>query len=454
MKSKAKKTIKQKVSFKKGLLISSGSGFLFILLLIGVEIVFRILRGVPDAGNVPVFFPWLKTGQIARFVELHHWELIPDSYAVTLNDVVYRINSKGYRGPDFSKKRPKYVYRILAAGDSCYFGWEMPESSSFPAVLRKNFHTEQYRRKIEVINAGVPGRTAYQGLIALKKRWLDLDPQMIIFGFGFNDAKTILEGSFPDWIYHKKSQNRQYRINLIASRSALISYFRSFSLKKKLSNRVKRAYEKMNAENKRMARSMKNKTAEKSFAAGARGVADEIMLKDLNLNKRTNPDDYAFEGEKGELIREAEVLKNEVARVSTKKYRECMLEFVRICRENEIIPVFLPISVKEEYLRIMREAARNTNTTYIDTEKILWKVCCEILKRHEKPQPLFKNYRDNCRDVIYMDDCHPTRLGNWIIARKAYAVVSELVTEDIRRRYISETDTGTAYKQRKTVESF
>ncbi|MBN2054471.1 hypothetical protein JW905_06090 [bacterium] len=53
-------------------------------------------RGYP-VERIP--FPHLKKGQIARYVEKHHWRLIPGSVGYTKEGFEYRINSFGMRSP-------------------------------------------------------------------------------------------------------------------------------------------------------------------------------------------------------------------------------------------------------------------------------------------------------------------------------------------------------------------
>jgi lysophospholipase L1-like esterase len=96
-----------------------------------------------------------------------------------------RINSIGLRGP---KLRQDGAVRILALGDSCTFGYVVSESASYPAVLQKLLDDRGGPTRYEVLNAGVEGYTSWQGLIYLRERGLALNPAIVIFGYGFNDA--------------------------------------------------------------------------------------------------------------------------------------------------------------------------------------------------------------------------------------------------------------------------
>ncbi|MGZ3690107.1 MAG: SGNH/GDSL hydrolase family protein [Pseudobdellovibrio sp.] len=87
------------------------------------------------------------------------------------------INSLGFRGPEFSKKKPPDVYRIFIVGASNTFGLVRDEDT-YPAQLQKILNKS--KRKFEVINAGVSGYKMSQ--IA---RWADkiinnYEPDLII----------------------------------------------------------------------------------------------------------------------------------------------------------------------------------------------------------------------------------------------------------------------------------
>jgi lysophospholipase L1-like esterase len=100
----------------------------------------------------------------------------------SLGGTDFRTNSLGYRGPELRKGRE----RILSIGDSCTWGWKVGQSESYPAVLQRLLD-EGAGEKYDVINAGVPGHTSYQGLLQLRERGLALDPAVVIINYGFND---------------------------------------------------------------------------------------------------------------------------------------------------------------------------------------------------------------------------------------------------------------------------
>ncbi|HJQ97773.1 MAG TPA: GDSL-type esterase/lipase family protein [Candidatus Polarisedimenticolaceae bacterium] len=81
---------------------------------------------------------------------------------------------------------PKRRFRVLALGDSCTFGLGVQDGETWPAQLEGLLQVSGL--DVEVVNAGVPGYTAYQGWRLLETRGLRLEPDLVLVTFGFNDA--------------------------------------------------------------------------------------------------------------------------------------------------------------------------------------------------------------------------------------------------------------------------
>jgi lysophospholipase L1-like esterase len=92
----------------------------------------------------------------------------------------------GYRSiaPIETKRR----FRVLALGDSCTFGLGVQDGETWPAQLEGVLQVSGL--DVEVINAGVPGYSAYQGRRLFETRGLALEPDLVLVTFGFNDADT------------------------------------------------------------------------------------------------------------------------------------------------------------------------------------------------------------------------------------------------------------------------
>ncbi len=102
--------------------------------------------------------------------------------------VPVRINAKGLRGPEIPESNPD-PFRILCLGDSITFGWGVEEINTYPAQLQSILMEEHPDTPIEVINAGIPTQTSYQGYLRLKHTDLlkSTSADLVIICYGFND---------------------------------------------------------------------------------------------------------------------------------------------------------------------------------------------------------------------------------------------------------------------------
>ena len=97
------------------------------------------------------------------------------------------INSQGVRrSTQLDVPKPDGVYRVLILGDSHAFGWAIPEDETVAAQLEEVLEAEA-SPAVEVINAGVPGFSAYQEAAWLAAYGAGLEPNCVIVLFVAND---------------------------------------------------------------------------------------------------------------------------------------------------------------------------------------------------------------------------------------------------------------------------
>lgn len=102
-----------------------------------------------------------------------------------LSKTSFHTNAAGLRGDEI---RDDGSIRILAIGDSCTWGWRVADNESYPARLQQLLDHRWGAGRYQVLNAGVPGTTSYQGLQFLRARGLALRPALVLAAYGFNDA--------------------------------------------------------------------------------------------------------------------------------------------------------------------------------------------------------------------------------------------------------------------------
>jgi len=103
-----------------------------------------------------------------------------------------RINSLGFRGPDFTPAKPARTFRIICLGDSTTFGWSVADDETYPAQLEKRLLARYPGRNFQALNLGVTGYTSLQGRELFLSRAAGFQPDLVIFAFGSNDQLPAL----------------------------------------------------------------------------------------------------------------------------------------------------------------------------------------------------------------------------------------------------------------------
>lgn len=107
----------------------------------------------------------------------------------------YRINSDGLRGDEIPAKSHKV--RIIAMGNSCTFGWGIPREQTFTDQLEKWLNTDSELPDAEVINAGIPGYSTFQGRRFFYSDINYLKPDILLMMFAWNDQWAAAD-NIPD----------------------------------------------------------------------------------------------------------------------------------------------------------------------------------------------------------------------------------------------------------------
>ena len=107
-------------------------------------------------------------------------------------DKVIKINSRGFRGDEFSAAKEENVYRILIFGGSTTY-CAGDNDKTWPAYLEQALNNKvKDGRHFEVINCGAPNWQSIHSLLQFKNEGIHLQPDLIILHTGWND---LLKGS-------------------------------------------------------------------------------------------------------------------------------------------------------------------------------------------------------------------------------------------------------------------
>ena len=182
-------TPKQK-GLRGRLLLLAGGTFLGLLI---AEFVCRValpekppMRFQQDVDELQSMRLHAATRMIESDPELF-WRLTPDTRLTRDSWPFFgRIaNSQSLREEaEIPRQKPAGERRILFVGDSCTFGYGVSWDEAFPQVVEAQLPGTQ------CINAGVPGYSLFQGWRYLETRGLNLQPDMVVLNFGWNDYST------------------------------------------------------------------------------------------------------------------------------------------------------------------------------------------------------------------------------------------------------------------------
>lgn len=302
-----------------------------------------------------------------------YWKLKPEcsfSFRLPNESIInYKINKAGFRGEESQSKSREGKLRIICAGDSSTFGFNLNLEDTYPYRLSRIIENQSKEKNAEVINAGVWCYSSYQGRLFIEKELVRLEPDILLLSYGFNDSQLM---NYPD------------------------------SQKKKIKNES------------RFSKKMK-----------------------LLFSCRCLGSFLSFLGKKGIFVS----LSGEVPRVNLDEFSSNIDKIISLCKSKGIKLIFLPISVPVKYADIMEKSARDNNIVYIDMEACLKTRYDKFLKERSSSYKnihfgliaqrtmdtsFSKRYgsdemmRVREWNYVYMDHCHPSPVGNQIIAEEIF----------------------------------
>ncbi len=175
----------------------------FILVLLSIEGIVRLT--FPHIPSIQFFVMGPTHGDdsagAATFEgdPLLGWRFKPNLQNVWWDFTFFSTNEQHLRHPGPIVKKDDTTFRIVCLGDSVTFGYRVPVS--FPehpdqvdpkalpfARLLENRLPQFHDKNIEVIALAVPGYTSHQGFAWLNRDIVQLEPNLLIVSFGWNDT--------------------------------------------------------------------------------------------------------------------------------------------------------------------------------------------------------------------------------------------------------------------------
>src|SRR5580765_8979040 len=187
-----------------------------------------IWKNLPNTRRayVDIFTPvWQDSDRMALLRRFAPW--LPAAFR---HQPVWRIslNEDGFRNAPITATKRAGVLRIACIGDSWTFGMNVNQDQTYPARLETLFKQRRPAPEVEILNFGVLGYSSFQGLELLKRRVLDLQPDVLVIGFGMNDSDV---GGYRDKDVLKPGEvHWRDRVKAITGRSELLALLKYFAL--------------------------------------------------------------------------------------------------------------------------------------------------------------------------------------------------------------------------------
>ena len=123
------------------------------------------------------------------------------TYALVRNSDYFgwvHIDGGGFRGPEVTEAKPAGVLRIMVVGSSTTFDiGASRDDRTWPARLQYWLQRSDPGRRVQVINAGVPGYMMTDQIVRLETELYRYRPDLLLLYEGHNDLALGLRGSPP-----------------------------------------------------------------------------------------------------------------------------------------------------------------------------------------------------------------------------------------------------------------
>lgn len=176
----------------------------------GVELVLRLLNYPSriSRGNVERLF--------TEYDSVRGWRNIAGrsgTFSATEFETFVAYNSRGFRGPEVTERKPPGVVRIILLGDSFTDGYTVPLPQRTAEVLQQLLQGRADSQRVEVIAMGTSGYSTDQQLLWFESEAVRYDPDIVVLMFYGND---VWYNARPDYYGYGKPMfvTREGRLTL------------------------------------------------------------------------------------------------------------------------------------------------------------------------------------------------------------------------------------------------
>jgi lysophospholipase L1-like esterase len=143
-----------------------------------LELVVRLFYPVPPT--------WVDPQTRHLKSPLLGWVLPPSSESWTIDAPVH-VNALGLRDEEIPREKPLGTKRVLCLGDSFTFALGVRLEDLYSKQLERRLEVAAPGHLFEVVNGGVAGYNTRQELIFFLTLGRELDPDLVVLGFYWND---------------------------------------------------------------------------------------------------------------------------------------------------------------------------------------------------------------------------------------------------------------------------
>lgn len=295
-------------------------------------------------------------------------ELVPNLRHTTPRGEEFRINSRGFVGPEFEEQPSKGVYRIIAVGDSCTFSdglWRL----SYPGLLERYLNAAAGHTRFEVINAGIEGYNSTFARQRIEQELLGYRPHLVVLYIGWNDLMKVdprKAQGVGQYATLAGLMDQSYLVR--AYRKILFAHLRPLLFKPKVSvdEAELRAYEAF---------------VPHAYRQNVLEIVRMLRGRDIHVLLVTLPTVVRPGMTREDLEREDVFFPHFAATYSVGEF----------------------LSLHGAYNRVIRGIATASDVQMLDLD--------HVLNRHEK-------------DPLFWDTMHPSRKGHCLIAQELYAHIA------------------------------